>query len=404
MAEHYPAPSQTIDPLELTINSHFDRIIGKVNARRFEILTELREKREESRARDTQREEMISEIAAMKSQVESGLKENPLKQMQQKMINEMEKELGKLKMTPQKKELQFSIDSISVEQAIEEIGKISEVVRVNYDAFQPVVTVAKKGSGPGELDGPEGVAVEERSGNIFVAEFSNSRVSVFSQTGEYIKSFGTELFKNPWGIAIQNDNLYVSDVNHKVFYFKIPDMKLMQQVGKKGSGNLEFNCPSQLFISQVGDVYVCDEFNNRIHVLNSKLKFKIILKHDSMTRPVDIKLTEELMYVLSRADNPCFHVFTLTGDKIRSILSRGENLQLIKPWFFCIDMNANIVVSDCGDHSIKIFTPEGEFLYRIGRQGLEKGMLSNPSGICFTKEWSLIYVSNNKNFGLQIFS
>ena len=179
MAEHYPAPSQTFDPLELTINSHFDRIIGKVNARRFEILTELREKREESRARDTQREEMISQIATTKSQVELGLKENPLKQMQHKMINEMEKELEKLKMTPQKKELQFSIDSNSVEQAIEEIGKISEVVPVNYDAFQPVVTVAKKGSCPGELDGPGGVAVEERSGNIFVAEFNNSRISVF---------------------------------------------------------------------------------------------------------------------------------------------------------------------------------------------------------------------------------
>ena len=401
MAEHYPAPSQTIDPLELTINSHFDRIIGKVNARRFEILTELREKREESRARDTQREEMISQISATKSQVESNIKQNPLKQM---MFIKIEKKLEKLKMTPQKKELQFSIDSNSVEQAIEEIGKISEVARINCDAFQPVVTVAKKGSGPGELDSPTGVAVEERSGNIFVAEANNSRVSIFSQTGEYIWSFGTELFITPCGIAIQNDNLYVSDANkHKVFYFKLPDMKLIQQVGKKGTGNLEFIYPCQLFISQVGDVYVCDQSNNRIQVLSSKLNFKIILKHDSMTRPADIKLTEELMYVLSCVDNPCLHVFTLTGDKIRSILSRGENLQLTRPLFFCNDMNANIVVSDYDDHCIKIFTPEGEFLHRIGQQGHEKGMFINPKGISFTKEGRLICVSDNKNFGLQIF-
>ena len=405
MAEHYPAPSQTIDPLESTINSHFDRIIGKVNARRFEILTELREKREESRARDTQREEMISEIAAMKSQVEVGIKQNPLKQMQHKMISEMEKELEKLKITPQKKELQFSIDSNSVEQEIEEIGKITEVIRVNYNAFRPVVTVAKKGSGPGELDGPKGVVVEEKSGNIFVAEFNNSRVSVFSQTEEFIKSFGKELFMNPWGIAIQNDSLYVSDVNnHKVFYFKLPVMKLIQQVGEYGIRNLEFQYPRQLFVSEVGDVYVCDEFNNRIQILNSKLKFKIIFNHDSMTRPVDIKLTEELMYVLSRADNPCLHVFALTGDKIRSILSRGKNLQLTYPLFFCFDMNANIAVSDYDDHSIKIFTPEGEFLHRLGQQGQEKGMFINPKGISFTKEGRLICVSNNENFGLQIFS
>ena len=405
MAEHYPAPSQAIDPLELTINSHFDRIIGKVNARRFEILTELREKREESRARDTQREEMISQISAAKSQVESVLKENPLKQMQQKMINEMEKELEKLKITPQKKELQFSIDSNSVEQAIEEIGKIREVTHVNYDAFQPVTAVANTGKGPGELDSPRGVAVEERSGNIFVAELLSSRVSVFSQTGEYIKSFGTELFQHPFGIAIQNDNLYVSDVNnHSVFHFKLPDMKLIQRVGKYGSGNLEFCSPHQLFISQVGDVYLCDTNNHRIQVLTSNIKFKKIFKHDSMRHPVDIKLTEELMYVLSDVDNPCLHVFTLTGDKIRSILSRGENLQLTKPLFFYIDMNANIVVSDYVYHSIKIFTPEGEFLHRIGRRGQEKGMFINPRGISFTEEGRLICVSENKNFGLQIFS
>ena len=47
---------------------------------------------------------------------------------------------------------------------------------------------------------------------------------------------------NPWCIAIQNDNLYVSDINkHTVFYFKLPDMKLIQRVGKEGTGNLEFN-------------------------------------------------------------------------------------------------------------------------------------------------------------------
>ena len=403
MAEHDPAPSQNTDLLELKINSHFDRIIDKVNARRFEILTEVRERRGELRTRDTLYEEMISQITATKSQVESGLRENPLKQVQQKMINELEKELEKLKMTPQKKELQFSIDSNLAEQAIEKLGKISEVVPINYDAFQPVITVVKKGKGPGELDGSVGLAVNERSGNIFIAEFYNSRVSIFSQTGEYIRSFGTELFNNPWGIAMQNDNLYVGGHNdHVVFSFKLPDLKFIRQVGKKGPGNLEFQHPSELFISQVGDLYVCDRDNDRIQVLTSKLKFKKIFKHDLMTRPVGVKLTEELMYVLSHVDDPCVHVFTLTGDKIRSVLSRGKS-QLNAPWFFCIDSNANIVISACNDHCIKVFTPDGEFLHQIGQQGHEKGMFSYPGGISFTKEGSLICVSNNENFSLQIF-
>ena len=165
MAERDSVPSQTVDPLELEINSHFDGIIDKVNERRDSLLTELRERREELRARDIQREEMISQIAITKSQVEAGLKENPLKQMQQKMINEMEKELEKLKIAPQRKEIRFSINSEFIEHALETLGEITEhnvQVDVDYRAFQPVVAVAKVGKAPGELNFPEGVAIDQR--------------------------------------------------------------------------------------------------------------------------------------------------------------------------------------------------------------------------------------------------
>ena len=406
MAERNYVPSQTVDPLELEINSHFDGLIGKVNERRVSLLTELRERREESRARDTQREEMISQIAITKSQVEAGLKENPLKQMQQKMIQEMEKELEKLKIAPQRKEIRFSINSEFIEHALETLGEIAEHnVQVDYRAFQPVVAVAKVGSAPGELDGPEGVAIDESSGNIFVAEFSNCRISVFSQTGEFIKYFGKNCFISPWGIAIRNDDVFVSDVNNDaVLHFNLTNMELIRKVGKLGSGKLEFSSPHQLCISLNGDVYVCDSDNNRIQVLTSELKFRSIIKHESLSHPMDIKLRKELMYVLSNRHNPCFHIFTLNGDKIRSILSLGEGLQLSNPMFFCLDPNANIVVSDNDNHSIQVFTPEGELLHRIGQEGYEKGMLFNPKGLFLTKEGKLICVSDNENFGLQIFS
>ena len=406
MAERDSVPFLTVDPLELEINKYFNGIISKINERRISLLTELRERREESRARDTQREEMISQIAITKSQVEAGLKENPLKQMQQKMIKEMEKELEKLKITPQSKEFRFSINSEFIEHALETLGEITELnVQVDYHAFQPVVAVAKAGKAPGELDGPEGVAIDESSGNIFVAELSDSRISVFSQTGEFIKYFDPDCFRQPWGMAIRNDDVFVSDVgNDAIFHFNLTNMELIRNVGKNGSGKLEFSNPSQLCIALNGDIYVCDRDNNRIQVLTSELEFRSIFKHESLSNPIDIKLRKELMYILSNYDNPCFHIFTLNGDKIRSIISRGEGLQLSNPLFFCLDANANIVVSDYDNDSIKVFTPEGEFIHQIGQQGHEKGMFFSPRGLFLTNEGNLICVSDNENFGLQIFS
>ena len=406
MADFNPLPIQTVDPLELEINSRFDQIITKVNARRAQLLRELSERREETRTRDTQRKEMISQLAATKLQVESCLKENPLKNIQQKMIRDLEKELKKLEVNPKRKRIQFSMNSNFIVKSLDSLGEISErISTIYYSSLQPIVAVAKAGTALGEIKEPGVVAIDETNGDIFIAEFSIPRISVFSQTGEFIKSYRTKLFKSPRGMAINKNNIYVSDVNiHVLFQFRIPDLKLIQQVGKRGSGVREFIYPYQLATSPFGDVFVCDFYNNRIQVLNSDLKFQTNITHESMTQPFDVKITEELIYALSLHDNPCMHIFALTGDKIRSILSEGEGMQLTNPSYFCIDPNANIIICNHGDHSIKIFSSEGELCHQIGQQGHDKGMFFKPRGVALTKEGKLICVSDNNNFGLQIFS
>ena len=45
-----------------------------------------------------------------------------------------------------------------------------------------------KGAGPGELCKPTGVAID--GDQVYVAEYVNHRVSVFSTKGNFLKSFG----------------------------------------------------------------------------------------------------------------------------------------------------------------------------------------------------------------------
>ena len=50
----------------------------------------------------------------------------------------------------------------------------------------PVVATGKKGRAPGELIDPYGVAIHEETHQIFVANYDNDRVEIFSETGEFI--------------------------------------------------------------------------------------------------------------------------------------------------------------------------------------------------------------------------
>ena len=122
-----------------------------------------------------------------------------------------------------------------------------------------------------------------------------------------------------------------------------------------------------------------------------------------MHEPSDVKFSSNEIFVLSINDNPCIHVFTLSGDKSRSVVTSGENgTQVEKAWSFCLDGNNNIVISDALSNNIKVFSSEEDLLHTIGRSGHEAGEFIMNSGVIVHNNM-LICISENDHFGLQIF-
>ena len=71
-----------------------------------------------------------------------------------------------------------------------------------------------KGSGPGQLCNPTEIAVD--NGLVYVSEYSNSRISVFTSDGVFVRSFGgkgkgNNQFNNPRGMTYKDGFLYVCD-------------------------------------------------------------------------------------------------------------------------------------------------------------------------------------------------
>ena len=407
MAVPFPDPIHPVDPVELGINQQFDRLIACLQQRRMSLLATYRDTREQIAARHTARDRKEQELIALKTETERLLQMNELRETQQQVLVVLEQKLAEVRVPQLETRVVFRGNCGHLEQLIAGVGElVEEEVSVvpRYEDMRPIVAVGKEGKAPGELWCPHGVAVDENTNIIYVTEWL-PRVSIFSETGEFINTFTHEDMREPYGIAIHRDSLYVTDKGaHAVFHFKIEtDMRLVAKIGSEGSGVGQFNIPLGLTVSTNGDVFVADSNNHRIQILDDTLHFKSLITHQTMKCPRDIKLTPDEVFVLC-CGSPCIRVFSHAGEEIRSLITQGIGMQVGLACFFCLDRKQNLLISDCLNHLIRIFSKEGTHLHSIGTTGHEVGMFKFPFGIVLTKNLKLVIVSHNDNCSLQIYS
>ena len=78
-------------------------------------------------------------------------------------------------------------------------------------------------------------------------------------------------------------------------------------------------------------------------------------------------------------------------------------MDVLDPKFFCLDPLNNLILSDSESYSIRVFSPEGNLLHTIRRDGHQSGVIRNFQGVAITPNGRLVCVTWNMNYGLQIF-
>ena len=267
-----------------------------------------------------------------------------------------------------------------------------------------IILTGKEGRAPGELNASSGVAIHEETHQIFVANSSNDRVEVFSEMGEFLHQLGVGQLSEPCGIAIHGDSLYVScRGDDTISKFSLTELCRVRRIGGYGSKSGRFDYPSQLTTDPIGRVFIADSDNHRICIHDPDLNHLRNITHQSMSQPWDVKVSRDRLYVLCPDDNPCLLVLTLEGDKLHSLISCGEGMDVLEPLFFSLDPLNNFVLSDWESHSIRVFSLEGNLLHKIGRGGHQQRMFYHPEGVAVTPNGRIVCVSRNENYGLQIF-
>ena len=353
MTQRQPTVPKVVDSVESDINDTIDDLIRLLNVRRSELLDLVREKR----GAEILREEMIKQLTAVQGQFHLDLRQDILQPFKNIIIRKMECMKREMILnTPVESRFELKCDTRDLERSISRLGEIVEVP-VNVPRYTTchtsVVATGKQGEAPGELFLPEGVAIHEETHQIFVANYGNCRVEIFSETGEFISQLGVGQLSRPFGIAIHGDNLYFScPGDDTVSQFSLIEMCHVRRIGGEGSSNGQFDFPRQLTTDLIGRVFMADYYNDRICVHDPDLNHLLNVTHPSMSRPSDVKVSRDSLYVLSPSNSPCMLVLTLEGDMLHSLMTCGEGMDVLIPYFFCLDPLNNFLLSDLNSHSI----------------------------------------------------
>ena len=113
-------------------------------------------------------------------------------------------------------------------------GKDGKVYVVDYDnnrvqVFSPdgkfISAFGKSGKGKGQFDRPVGITIDRGNDMLYISERGNKRISVFKSNGRFVKSFHSKEYKDfdPCGLTVDtNGKLYVCDFeNGRVLSFDI---------------------------------------------------------------------------------------------------------------------------------------------------------------------------------------
>ncbi|KAL4423356.1 hypothetical protein ABPG77_004287 [Micractinium sp. CCAP 211/92] len=147
-------------------------------------------------------------------------------------------------------------------------GRLGRSLLTSND-FQYTGSAGGKGSGNGQFNGPFGMAVAA-DGNIFVADFYNTRVQKLNATGAYLGQIGNGQINAPFNAKIDSSgNIYVADYDSGGVQKFDSSYQYLGQLGTPGTGNGQFSQAIGLCLDDSDNLYVVDANTNRVQKFNS---------------------------------------------------------------------------------------------------------------------------------------
>ncbi|XP_078600257.1 E3 ubiquitin-protein ligase TRIM32-like [Branchiostoma floridae x Branchiostoma japonicum] len=234
------------------------------------------------------------------------------------------------------------------------------------------MTFGGKGSGTGHYDNPVGVTVSDE-GEIFVADWGNKRIQVFTLQGTFVRKFPTVVSRFFLTVLSGGQKMYPHDV------------------ALDGEGNL--------WVVGTESTDFAVQYNKQGRALR-----KFSLQKTEMMRGVAVDTRRNhILITQTTGDRANRHgevlVFGPDGTLVRTM---GQQQEMKLPRYITVDGEGNILVSDCENHCVYVYNKDGQFLFQFGGEGRGEGQLNQPQSICTDRAGNII-VADWANSRVEMF-
>ncbi len=223
-------------------------------------------------------------------------------------------------------------------------------------------------------------------------------------------------FRNPTDMAIAADGtVYICNRSYEnrpdgVHITVITmDEDYVTEFGAYGESDGEFMWPTSVALDSKGNVYLADEWLNRITKFTSDGEF--VSKWGTagsgdgeLKGPAGLAIDSDDNIFVVDAGNNRVQKFSLDGKYISKFGSEGSaDGEFNNPWGIALDGEGHIYIADWRNDRIQKFTADGKWEASIGSSGSGVGQLNRPNGLAVDSDGD-IYVADWMNNRVQVFA
>ena len=226
-----------------------------------------------------------------------------------------------------------------------------------------------------DLSNPVGVAITRGGRHLVVAEYNNSCVTILNiASKQKLRSYGhlggQVEFNNPQGIAVTQDGrIFVADYNNHCVQVLTVEGSYQATIGSDGS---QFKYPIDVAVHYNGNIFVTERSNHRVQVLNADFSYSHCFGSNGaqpgeFDNPIGIAIDAYGKVYIADSRNNRIQKFTTEGELLAVFTDKGEGGdRLNDPCGLCFDGNGILYVTERANKTVCMFSNEGQFLGYIG--------------------------------------
>jgi len=259
---------------------------------------------------------------------------------------------------------------------------------------------------------PEGQAVAQCSavavnskGELYLFHRGPRPVLCFSVEGKFLRGWGDELIKTAHGLRVDpDDNVWVTDVgSSRVYKFDSKGNPLLVLgTGVAGTGNDQFNEPTDIAFGPKDEVYISDGYgNSRVMKFNQEGQFLSAwgtpgTERSQFRLPHSILVDADHRVLVGDRENNRIQVFDSDGKWIATW--KG-----FAPYGMALDPDGRLFVADGRACQVLLLDERGKVQKRWGREGQNPGQFQMPHMLTFDATGNL-YVAEVDGRRVQKFT